>query len=60
MNPDRWKKVDRILQLALDHQSDDRDGFIAQACDGDADLVFGNRQRSAETWINRANQSTIP
>ena len=38
MDSDRWKQVDRLLQSALDLQSDDLDAFLRQACAGDEAL----------------------
>ena len=38
MKPDRWQKVDEILQAALQHSSDDRKAFIDEACRGNEEL----------------------
>src|SRR6476661_1838835 len=38
MDPDRWKQLDGLLQLALEHPPEDRDSFIRQTCGGDANL----------------------
>src|SRR5215813_11786287 len=38
MNPDRWQKLDDLFHAALQHDSRDRKGFVAQSCDGDDEL----------------------
>jgi tetratricopeptide (TPR) repeat protein len=38
MEPDRWKLVDLLLQAVLDRTPAERDGFLRQACTGDAEL----------------------
>jgi serine/threonine protein kinase/tetratricopeptide (TPR) repeat protein len=38
MDPERWKQVDELLQSALRLPSDQREGFLRQACAGDAAL----------------------
>jgi eukaryotic-like serine/threonine-protein kinase len=38
MDAERWQKVKEIFQAALDKAPAERTAFIAQACDGDAEL----------------------
>src|SRR5262245_11611487 len=38
MEADRFKQVDRLLQLALEHPSAERGEFLRRACGGDAEL----------------------
>jgi serine/threonine protein kinase len=38
MNPERWKRVDDLLQAALKRPSTQRAGFLRQACAGDESL----------------------
>ena len=38
MSPDRWNKVDRLLQSALERPSAERLAFLREACAGDQDL----------------------
>ena len=38
MDPERWKRVDDLLQSALRLSSSERNAFLRKACGGDADL----------------------
>lgn len=38
MNRDRWKKVDEVLQSALDRAPEERDAYLRDACGGDQAL----------------------
>ena len=38
MDPERWRKVDDLLQSALQLPADQREEFVRQACSGDAAL----------------------
>jgi serine/threonine protein kinase/tetratricopeptide (TPR) repeat protein len=38
MDLDRWKKLDNLLQSALEHPLAERDAFLRQACSGDEPL----------------------
>jgi eukaryotic-like serine/threonine-protein kinase len=38
MTPERWKRVDQLLQGALGRDSAERDAFLAEACNGDDEL----------------------
>lgn len=38
MDFERWKKIDSLLQQALDCPGEDRDAFLQSACQGDAEL----------------------
>ena len=38
MTPERWQKVERIYQAALDHDPSARSAFLDQSCAGDAEL----------------------
>src|SRR6266852_3319413 len=35
MDPERWKRVDKLLQFVLERSPEDRDAFLRRACDGD-------------------------
>jgi len=35
---DRWRRVDEILEAALELAADERPAFLAGACGGDTDL----------------------
>jgi hypothetical protein len=39
MDPERWKRVDDLLQLALEASPEGRDEFLQKACSGDAALA---------------------
>ena len=38
MDSDRYKKLDELLQLALERPPEERDGFLKHVCEGDAEL----------------------
>jgi len=38
MNPERWQRVEEVLQAALDCPAPQRPGLLAQICADDADL----------------------
>jgi serine/threonine-protein kinase len=38
MTPKRWQRVKEIFQAALDKPAAERAQFVANACDGDAEL----------------------
>ena len=38
MTPERWQQIDKLLEQALEQESDGRDAFLERACQGDADL----------------------
>ncbi len=38
MDLERWKRIDSLLQQALDRPTDDREAFLERACDGDIEL----------------------
>ena len=38
MTPERWQKVDEVLQAALDLPASEREALLAEACTGDAEL----------------------
>src|SRR5262245_37936883 len=38
MNPERWKRIERLYHAALERESGARDIFLAQACTGDEEL----------------------
>ena len=38
MRPERWRRIDEVLQAALDRRPEDRPSFLDSACAGDADL----------------------
>lgn len=38
MTPERWQKVEAVLQEALDRPPQDRASYLDEACEGDADL----------------------
>jgi serine/threonine protein kinase/tetratricopeptide (TPR) repeat protein len=39
MTPERWRQVKEICGAVLDHASEQRDGLLAQLCEGDAELM---------------------
>jgi len=38
MTPERWQQIKRLLQSALEHQPEQRNAFLAEACRGDGEL----------------------
>ncbi len=38
MSPEQWKKIDELLDAALDLPPERHSAFLDEACDGDADL----------------------
>lgn len=38
MDPERWRKIEQLYQLALEQEPAQQDHFLAEACQGDADL----------------------
>ncbi|MCU1258482.1 MAG: pknB 10, partial [Bryobacterales bacterium] len=38
MTPERWQRVDQLLQSALHQPSAEREAFVRRACEGDRDL----------------------
>src|SRR6202050_3112727 len=38
MDSDRWKQVDSLLQVVLEHPPEERDAFLRQACASDQEL----------------------
>jgi len=38
MDPERWKRLDSLLQLALERRLEERDSFLSQICEGDTEL----------------------
>jgi serine/threonine-protein kinase len=38
MTPERWKQIDRLLELALDQKASERADFLDKACAGDKEL----------------------
>jgi tetratricopeptide (TPR) repeat protein/predicted Ser/Thr protein kinase len=53
VTPERWQQVDDLLQEALERGAAERDGFLRQACAGDAELerevrsLLDSRQQAA-------------
>src|SRR5215468_7737212 len=39
MNPERWQKLDKLLEEAMERSPEDRTAFLAQACAADTDLL---------------------
>ena len=52
MRPDRWQKVDEIIQAALQHRSDDRNAFIDEACHGEEEL-----RREVESLVAQQSEA---
>ena len=52
MTPERWRKIDEILQAALDLAPEHRDAFLDKACAGDAAL-----RRDVEGFIDSHDQA---
>ena len=38
MTPERWKKIDELVQAALELKAEDRPAFLDSECKGDAEL----------------------
>src|SRR5579864_2666073 len=38
MDPERWRKIEQLYHLALEQEPAQRDRFLAEACQGDAEL----------------------
>ena len=38
MTPERWQRVKKILQSALERKPNERSAFLAEACTGDESL----------------------
>jgi hypothetical protein len=38
MIPERWRQIDRLLELALEQESEQRADFLAKTCAGDEEL----------------------
>jgi serine/threonine protein kinase/Tol biopolymer transport system component len=53
MTPEHWQKIDRVLQSALELQSDERGRFLDEACAGDATL-----RREVESFIVAHEQAS--
>ena len=53
MTPDRWRELEHLYHAALEHESGQRDAFIAQACASDPDL-----RRELESLIGHAADET--
>jgi Tol biopolymer transport system component len=60
MASDRWRSISRIYHDALDQPAEARDGFVRDACDGDAQLEQEVRsllaQRSSESFLDAVLQ----
>jgi hypothetical protein len=52
MNPERYKKVDQVLQQALGLSPEQRNSFLQEACAGDEDL-----RREVESLIAHERQA---
>jgi hypothetical protein len=52
MDAERWKHVERVLQLALDLPLDEHDAFLKRRCAGDVALEQGD----APTLLLRENE----
>ncbi|MCA1648979.1 MAG: protein kinase [Acidobacteria bacterium] len=49
MDPDRWRQISHLYHAALECEPGGREGFLRDACEGDAEL-----RRSVETLLARA------
>jgi serine/threonine-protein kinase len=38
MNPERWRQIEQLYHSALEQEPEQRNGFLAEACQDDADL----------------------
>ncbi|HEY6363028.1 MAG TPA: serine/threonine-protein kinase [Vicinamibacterales bacterium] len=57
MNPERWRRIERIFHSALERPSREREAFLEQECRGDDDLrrevqSLLDRAASAEGFLN--------
>ena len=39
MTPERWRQIEEIYHLALEHEAGQRSAFLKQACDGDEEML---------------------
>jgi len=39
MDPERWRRIERLYHLALEQEPAQRNRFLAEACEGDAELL---------------------
>src|SRR5262245_28699107 len=56
MKPERWRQIDQLLEEALERQPEERDAFLAVACEGDESLRLEvesllRSDKSAESFI---------
>jgi hypothetical protein len=38
MNPERWRQIDELFLVALEHDDEERAAFLDEACLGDESL----------------------
>jgi len=53
MDPERWKKIDELLDAALELNEEERDAFLEKACARDADLKEQIQKLLASDEVNR-------
>jgi hypothetical protein len=41
MTPERWQKIEQIYHAALEHEENQREGCLYEACAGDDALRWG-------------------
>ena len=52
MNPERWRQIERIYNLALDRPLREREGFLDSRCHGDQSL-----RRELDRLLRRAESA---
>jgi serine/threonine protein kinase/tetratricopeptide (TPR) repeat protein len=52
VTPERFREIDRLLRLALERDEGQRDAFVAEACQGDAEL-----RREVESLLHAAQSA---
>src|SRR5688572_13117277 len=58
MNPERWRRIERLYHSALERPLHERDAFVETECRGDDDLLLElqallSRAERAETFLDR-------
>src|ERR1035438_10842530 len=65
MDSERWKRVDNLLQAALERAPGERDAFLRQACAGDEAIerevrsLLASQQRAGDRKSTRLNSSHL-
>jgi serine/threonine-protein kinase len=54
MNPEHWRKIERLYHAALEREPKDRGKFLADACEGDTELRCELESLLADTKTTEA------